>query len=256
MGAEYLLPLSWAVGFAFAVAFFGFVWLRGQALAHYFEEQDFNTEAFFIWVIRKRAFDKRASIVITLAFAAWYLTQYLLPELINPLLLNPIFYGIIFVALTAGALSSFEAIRAAGKYKDISARAKRIHTVFVALMGAYFATIFANQTGTEIMFLSLAFLAFFQAPPLFIVAANFIMRPWENISEKRKLGQAKLKLSKLSPVIIGIAGSYGKTMVKHLLTHILSANKPTLTTPDHVDGSLRICDTILQDLKNHFLEHK
>jgi len=251
MGNEYLLPLAAAVGFVFFSAFLAFVWLRGQALVHYFEEQEFNTEAFFVWVIRKRAFDKRATWILIPAFAAWYGTQRFLPDLINPLVLNPVFYGIIFIALVVGALSSYETTRAAGKYKDISPRAKRIHTGYMALMGAYFATIFANQTGTEILFLTLAFLAFFQAPPLFIVAANFIMRPWETIREKRNLTQAKLKLSKLSPVIIGITGSHGKTMAKHLLTHILSANKPTLTTPDNVEGTQGICDTILQDLKNH-----
>lgn len=246
MGNEYLLPLSFAGGFAFFAAFLAFVYFRGQALIHFYQEQEYNAEAFFIWIIKKRAFDKRASLIILVSYVLWYAVHE-----INPVIFNPVFYILVFTALVIGAISSYAAKKAGAGSMAATPRAGRIHFVYMLLTAAYFATVFANQTGIDIPMLTMSFLAFFQAPPLFIFAANFILRPMEKIRENRNLSQAKLKLSKLSPVIIGIAGSYGKTMAKHLLTHILSANKPTLTTPDNVNDAQGICDSIRQDLKNH-----
>ena len=63
------------------------------------------------------------------------------------------------------------------------------------------------------------------------------------------LDEARQKLHQLSPKIVAIAGSYGKTSTKHILAHILSAVEPTLATPGSVNTEMGITRIIRQDLE-------
>jgi len=60
--------------------------------------------------------------------------------------------------------------------------------------------------------------------------------------------KALRKLKKLSPTVIGITGSYGKTSTKHILGHILSTVSPTLITPKSFNTVMGICRSIFDGL--------
>lgn len=65
---------------------------------------------------------------------------------------------------------------------------------------------------------------------------------------------AKLKLSALQKKklqVVVIAGSYGKTSVKHIVTHFLAHQQATLMTPASYNTPLGIALTILRQLKKH-----
>jgi len=54
---------------------------------------------------------------------------------------------------------------------------------------------------------------------------------------------------KLSPVVIGITGSYGKTSVKHILGHILEAASSVLITPGSVNTPMGIARIVRERLR-------
>lgn len=246
MGSQYLLPLSAAGGFALTAALFAFVYYRGMALLQFYQQEEYNTERFLVWIIKRRAFDKKATLTILLTFIAWYFIGG-----INPVLFNPLFYILVFTALVIGAKSSYDAWKSAKKPLVQTPRAQRIFYAYMVLVGVYFAGILGQQQQIDIPLLTASFLGFFQAPPLFLSAANFILRPFEDRVNARYLGQAKAKLNKLSPVMVAITGSYGKTTTKHILAHILSADAPTLATPASVNTEMGVTRIIREELKEH-----
>ena len=70
-----------------------------------------------------------------------------------------------------------------------------------------------------------------QLQPIFMVASNMTLDPYEKKNQKRFYLEAKTKLNQVNPKIIAITGSYGKTSTKQVLAHILSSVTPTLATP-------------------------
>jgi UDP-N-acetylmuramoyl-tripeptide--D-alanyl-D-alanine ligase len=65
-----------------------------------------------------------------------------------------------------------------------------------------------------------------------VVAGNWIARPVEAALRQRYINDAKRRVRRLNPRIIGITGSYGKTTTKELLGTILSSRFPTFRTPE------------------------
>ena len=68
----------------------------------------------------------------------------------------------------------------------------------------------------------LAALAVIQLSPLTTVLANIILSPVQNAINQTYLRRAQRRLRDVSPLVIGITGSYGKTSTKYLLEHLLS----------------------------------
>lgn len=87
-----------------------------------------------------------------------------------------------------------------------------------------------------------------QAVPFLLVLGNLTLQPYEEIIQHRFWNEANKKLLDLSPTVIGITGSFGKTSVKHILAHILSAAAPTLATPGSVNTPMGISRIIREQL--------
>lgn len=248
MSKEILLPLSAAGGFALTAALFAFVYYRGLALLQFYQQEEYNTERFLVWLIQRRAFDKKATLIVLVAFIAWSVFAGG-----SVLVFRPAFYAILLVALAVGAWSSHRLRRYAKKPLVMTARANRIFYAYMILVAFYFAAALGHDANIyrDIPLLAATFLAFFQAPPLFVAAANFIMRPMEERINRRYIRQARDKLARLAPVVVGVTGSYGKTTTKHILAHVLSASAPTLATPASVNTELGITRVVREELKDH-----
>lgn len=67
-------------------------------------------------------------------------------------------------------------------------------------------------------------------PPL-IDLALLLLRPVENFVSARWAERASRKLADISPTVVAITGSYGKTTTKALIAHLLSGTKTALATP-------------------------
>jgi len=82
-------------------------------------------------------------------------------------------------------------------------------------------------------------------------AANTVNSPIEAAVRRRFLRRARLRLERFQPLVIAVAGSYGKTSTKHILAHMLERYGPTLATPKSFNTLMGVCRTINDDLDEH-----
>lgn len=97
---------------------------------------------------------------------------------------------------------------------------------------------------------------FFLPPVTAISLATQAVTPFERLMREVIYWQAGSKLwwYKMRGLkVIAIAGSYGKTSTKNILSHVLSGSLPTLITPQSYNTLLGIARVIRRDLKP---EHK
>ena len=234
-------------GFLFTVALVVFVYYRGIALLQYFQQEEYNNDRFLKWIFRKRAFDKKATLITLLGFIGWYFGQGYGP------FVNLAFYIIVLLALLYGAYVSGPPKWAIKKPLVMTARVQRILFVYLVFIAIYFASVLLLVEKNDTTGFMLAFIAFFQWPPFFLVASNFLLKPVEEFINRRYLKQAEKRLENITPTIIAITGSYGKTSIKNILAHILSAEAPTLATPGSVNTLMGICRIIREELRE---QHK
>ncbi|HEY7356276.1 MAG TPA: UDP-N-acetylmuramoyl-tripeptide--D-alanyl-D-alanine ligase, partial [Ktedonobacterales bacterium] len=83
---------------------------------------------------------------------------------------------------------------------------------------------------------------------LVLMLANVVMYPVEAQVRQYYLRQAKAKLARIHPKVIGITGSYGKTSTKQILRTILAARYKTLATPGSFNTPMGVCRVINNDL--------
>ena len=69
------------------------------------------------------------------------------------------------------------------------------------------------------------------AVPALVDLALLLLRPIENLVSARWAKQAAGRLAEVSPIVVAITGSYGKTTTKALVAHLLSGTKTVLPTP-------------------------
>ena len=88
------------------------------------------------------------------------------------------------------------------------------------------------------------------ASPLLVSAVVLLFQPIAVFQRNRMIQKAREKRVAMSNlVVIGVTGSYGKSSVKELLFHILSAKYTTLKTQKNNNSEVGISQTILKDLK-------
>lgn len=81
--------------------------------------------------------------------------------------------------------------------------------------------------------------------PLFVLAANSILRPVETSINRRYYNEAASILRSMPSLkVVGITGSYGKTSTKHYLHHILSQEFETLMTPGSYNTTMGVIRTV------------
>lgn len=84
--------------------------------------------------------------------------------------------------------------------------------------------------------------------PLMSVA-NLLLYPVEANFRNYYLRSARTILKKFQPVVVGVAGSYGKTSTKTILAQILSTRYPTLATPRSFNTPMGLCRVIREQLR-------
>ncbi|MDE3230464.1 MAG: UDP-N-acetylmuramoyl-tripeptide--D-alanyl-D-alanine ligase, partial [Chloroflexota bacterium] len=82
-----------------------------------------------------------------------------------------------------------------------------------------------------------------------LIAANWLLRPVEARIQAGFVARARAKYSRLAPLTIGVAGSYGKTSTKHILAALLQPAMETLPTPKSYNTLMGVTRTI-----NEYLE--
>jgi UDP-N-acetylmuramoyl-tripeptide--D-alanyl-D-alanine ligase len=78
------------------------------------------------------------------------------------------------------------------------------------------------------------------ASPWLVLAANVILIPWRKAVNRGFVRQAADKLAGLNPVIVGVAGSYGKTSTKYFIDVLIASTRKTLKSPGNYNTLLGI----------------
>jgi UDP-N-acetylmuramoyl-tripeptide--D-alanyl-D-alanine ligase len=93
--------------------------------------------------------------------------------------------------------------------------------------------------------------------PFFIVLALWIIEPVDYFLKKRlfKKAQKFLRESKKKLTVIGIAGSYGKTSTREILSSILSEKFRVIKLSENINTDVGVADFILKNPKQ-FLENE
>ena len=81
-----------------------------------------------------------------------------------------------------------------------------------------------------------------------IIAANLVAHPIEQAVQRRYVKNAHARVRQLSPTLIGITGSFGKTTTKEILATILSTRFRTLKTPESWNTLMGLTRTIRERL--------
>ncbi len=182
---------------------------------------------------------------------------------------HPALWAFVALALISAAAPVLLALRVeavqAKKPLVYTARAKRLLSTAIALsslvglalaIGLWF--VFHPAGGVQVsaatyawgaaLLLGLGVLTARGVSALVLMLANLVMFPVEAQVRQYYLRQAKGKLARLHPRVIGITGSYGKTSTKYILSTILSARYKVLPTPGSFNTPMGICKVINNDL--------
>jgi len=126
----------------------------------------------------------------------------------------------------------------------------------IALLGGLLwlvalASIFSLSSPLYIMGM---FLLLCLALPLFITLSCLLLAPVDTFLKRRIVSRAKRHLEQFPDLtVVGIAGSYGKTTQKHILSHVLTKPIPTFSPSGTHNTPLGISHDILAGLTD---EHK
>ncbi len=223
--------------------------------------EEYQNARFWRWVLAvpRRLIDvQHARVGLGLALL-WVLAWLVLPQ--------------VWIFALLGALSAAFPIVLALGVEDVqakkplvyTARAKRLLTTALVLstlfsvglaIGLWFA--FQPPMGWQLaritfawgtlLALGLSVLNARGVTALVLMLANLVMFPVEAQVRGYYLRQAKAKLARLHPRVIGITGSYGKTSTKQILRTILAARFKALATPGSFNTPMGICRVINNDL--------
>ncbi|HEY8755575.1 MAG TPA: UDP-N-acetylmuramoyl-tripeptide--D-alanyl-D-alanine ligase [Candidatus Dormibacteraeota bacterium] len=83
------------------------------------------------------------------------------------------------------------------------------------------------------------------------VVANTLNAPVEAAVRRGFLRRARERMERFHPLVIAVAGSYGKTSTKHILAHMLEQYGPTLATPKSFNTLMGVCRTVNDLLEEH-----
>lgn len=136
----------------------------------------------------------------------------------------------------------------AKKPLDYTVRAKRTLWVARALIVLAAVALFFSPVPA---WLSAAFL--FHSAPWAILAANIALKPVQSHINRGFVKQAAAKLARLKPMVIGVAGSYGKTSTKYYIDVLLAEKHNVIKSPGNFNTLLGITRVVNDMLKP---EHK
>lgn len=160
--------------------------------------------------------------------------------------------------IVAGALLFLKSRKSEAKKPLVyTARAKRILAVAILICALIAAVIllFALRESSStsaywpgaIVLAGSVVLA--QLASLIVPVSNLLLAPVQSNINNRYIRSAQAKLKHLSPVVIGVAGSYGKTSTKFFIETLLAERFMVLKTPKSFNTLMGLCRVINDDLK-------
>lgn len=208
---------------------------REMTYLHIFQQEEYDGRRFVRWIVTRLAVDKRATAILLILWIVqrlWHLAA------------MPVDWGA-SIALAVLTAIETDPRKKAKKPLAMTPRANRTYSLALALFVAAAVAVAVFAARLPLWIAAIQFI------PFTLVLANLILQPFEARVQKRFWNEAHEKLLRLKPTTIGITGSFGKTSVKHILSHILGANAPTLATPGSVNTPMGIARVVREQLGTH-----
>ncbi|HXW31154.1 MAG TPA: Mur ligase family protein, partial [Xanthobacteraceae bacterium] len=223
-----LIPLGVVLAFAYFAA------RRLLTYLHIFQQEEYDGARFVRWLAATGSVDKKLSLALLAVGGARLAIG-------APQFLAAALSAVVLIAVAA---RETDPRRGAKKPLVLTARAKRIFAVALALALLSAAAIAAIGGNPALLILPVQLL------PIDLVVANLLLVPVETRIQQTFWREAHDKLLALSPIVIAITGSYGKTSVKHILGHILEAASSALITPGSVNTPMGIARIVREQLQS------
>lgn len=219
---------------------------RALRYLRFFQQEQYNHKRFISWYKERLAFDRMGSPIAVVAGVLCF-----------------VFAGskllCLVVSLLAGAIlcagiTLEEDPRKTGKLRlNMTQRATRIyHISFVifgaaALLGALCALKCSTSPGAWAWLWQIVL---FQATPFLVPLADLALKPAEKRVQEGFIAEAKARLAKTGPYVIGITGSYGKTSTKAMLGELLNnCLGPTFWPEKGVNSAMGITREIREKMR-------
>lgn len=100
----------------------------------------------------------------------------------------------------------------------------------------------------DLITFTLVALAIFIWTPHVLAACDALLSPVQNAINARFLRAASRKLNDISPLVVGVTGSFGKTSTKFAIERLIGAPGEALATPGSFNTPLGVCRTINERL--------
>lgn len=135
----------------------------------------------------------------------------------------------------------------------MTGRARRIYgaSILVATVFAYGLVLLVNDLtsdATAIAAFALAALLLVFFTDSVLVAGDILVFPVQRRINERFLAAASRKLDEVSPLVVGITGSFGKTSTKFAVAGLLGPANEVLATPGSFNTPLGVCRTINEEM--------
>ncbi|MGC9328996.1 MAG: UDP-N-acetylmuramoyl-tripeptide--D-alanyl-D-alanine ligase [Candidatus Hinthialibacter sp.] len=228
-------------------------WVITSRFLHFFQQEEYDNKRFLQWWIRRRSFEKRATLLALVFVLALWLSEK--SAGISSLPISRVALLSLVIAGSIALTGRSNRPQSTKKALQMTMRAKRILGIALILQGLLFSGISALFSLTSLspyylVIMTLSCSLVFAAAPITLVLSNLLLFPLESSVQKRYLNEAREILHRFKPEIIGITGSYGKTSFKHILAHILESHASTLATPGSVNTLMGITRIIRERLRN------
>ncbi len=200
----------------------------------FFQQEEYDGKRFLKLVFHKlRLVDKKLSACLLVVFATSFVVKGF-----------NFYHEIMALIMIVFAMFDRNSIKNAKKALALTIRLRRI--LFVTF-GFSFVSLFLSLNYLN----DYGVFAYLQILPFMLVLGNLALSPLENHIQKKIVKEATEKLKEINPIVIGITGSYGKTSVKHILSHILAFVTPCLHTPGSVNTMMGISRVIREKLNSN-----
>ncbi|MCS7002364.1 MAG: UDP-N-acetylmuramoyl-tripeptide--D-alanyl-D-alanine ligase, partial [Dehalococcoidia bacterium] len=127
-----------------------------------------------------------------------------------------------------------------------TARARRLFFITLAVTAAIVALIAVTAGVIWLTLIGLTAMA--QFTPALLALGNAVAQPVEAAYRRYYREDAKRLLRRVNPVVIGVAGSYGKTTTKEIVAALVAAHGPTLKPPGSYNTLMGVTRVIREQL--------
>lgn len=207
---------------------------RLMTYLHVLQQEDYDNARLQKWMFENKAFDKKLTLYLIILSIAWlYVPSFFMAFLV-------------FIAIVITIYLEKDPRKSLKKKLVATDRAKRIF--FPALAGMALLSAWCFLFNYPYSVTPWPWIILIHLTPFVLLIVNAALAPFESLVQKAYWNEARQKIYDLSPTIIGITGSFGKTSVKHILGHILQTQAPTLITPGSVNTSMGITRIIRERL--------